>query len=665
MFRKMAFHFYLDILILMGIGFNEYCIAETVVIIAEGEYVMGSGETMEVAEERARKSAMQSAAEQAGAFVKSYTEVKNFVLESDVIEVIANHSMQVEVLDMQKIVLGNVDAIRFYVKIQATMTEEEIEANLQKVREDQSIVDAYNRLKADYEKQNIEMEQLKRQLEMAVGGDRQEIARLISEEEKKFKANLWVEKAQQSSYFSDEALNAYIKAVELNPGLAEAYVGIADVLRFQNMGEPYELNELEKKMKGLQEALAKLDTAISIDETYADAYAMRAKLLEEMRNTERHICQQKDEPYDFEEIEKQYNEQMLKDINRAIALNASNKADMYQARASYYLGEAYSAEYGQSAPEIIENYFDRALADINQAIALCREGDLDCFIEFYDTKSAIYRNARNHYIRAENPDKEKETEELADYWYQKALDLARERDALYEKELEEIEALLETSEIGKLENELEYGWRERVLGSQQELEGLSDEEKEKIGEQKEAAIKKRIASGTASAEDHLLMAMFDFDAGPETCQENYEKGIALFEERNPQGREALLLVRFYIYKSQFHVTHEQYDQALYDLNKAKTVVDSYFIQAQNTLSMTGFQQIAHQIETEGNLDDAFMFNQAEAEAFYWLSVACQIPYARAAVYEKLDLPAKAMEEYRYLCETFQDEEACKSVERLR
>ena len=666
MYQKTLLILYFGMLVVFGIGLVDHCAAQTKVIFAEGEYVMGSGETMEVAEERAKKSAMQGAAEQAGVFVKSYTKVKNYVLESDVIEVIANHSMKVEVIDIQKSVLGEVDAIRFFVKIKATMTEEDVEANLKKVREDQSIVDAYNRLKADYEKQNEEMEQLKRQLEYAAGGDKQKIARLISEEEKKFKASLWLEKAQKSSYFSDEALNAYKKAIELNPELAQAYVGMADVLRFQNMGEPWELNELEKKMKGLREALANLDTAIYLDENYADAYTMRVDLLKESRNTEQSIYRQKDESPDFTELKKQYNEQILKDINRAIVLNASNKADMYQERAYYYLNAASDAQIERSSTEVIENDFDKAIADVNQAIALCKQGNIESLIEYYSTKARIYSDAKGFYIRAENPVKEKASEQLAQQWYQKAQELARERDALYEKEQKKIEELVETSEIGKLEYELEFGWRKRILGSLKDMEEKSEEEKEKIGVQKAEELKERISSGTASAEDYLFSAMFNFDDSAESRRNNYEKGIALFEKRNPQGIEALLLVKFYIYKSQFLLDQQQYDHVLDGLNKVIIVADGHLPQAQQYMNLNDFWQMIKQMEQKENpLEDASMLNKEEAEAFYWLVFAMQISYLRATVYEKLDLPAKAIEEYRYLCETFKDEEACKAVERLK
>jgi len=643
--------------------------AETREIITEGEYVMGAGETMEVAEERAKKAAIRTAAEKAGAFVKSYTKIKSLALESDVIEVIANHSMKVEVLEKKKSVLGDVEAIRFYVKIKAAITEEEIEANLKKVMEDQSIVDSYNRLKADYEKQNREMEILKKQLVDVVGGDKQKIARLISEEEKKYKANLWVEKAQHLSYL--EALNAYKKALELNPELAEAYVGIADALLFQTIGQP----ELEKKVKGLQGALANLDKAISIDENYADAYAVRVKVLGEIRDKEREIYELKDEFKDklseWEETKKQqYDEQILKDINRAIALNASNKADMYKERARWYEREAFS--YERSSPKIGENYFDKAISDIDQAIALCKEGDLECLSKYYGVKAGIYSDAKNYYIITNNAVKDKESEELANQWSQKAQAFGKKQEILSERrESERRESerkeLEQTTEIGKLSYELEMdGWQEKVLGSLKDrkkaAEGKSDEEKVKMFKEIVAKIKKRISSGIASAEDYLYMAMFGFDDSAEIRINNYAKGIALFEKRNPTGREALLLVHFYIFKAGLHLYNEQYDDALNGVNKAKIMTDKHLAHAHKLLSLNDFWQLVKTGDVEKN---ASALNKEEAEAVYWIQFALQIPFLRAKVYEKLDLPSKALKDYRYLCDTLKDEEACKDVKRLK
>lgn len=121
----------LSIFGILGLINNSYAY-EPVVITADGEYVMGAGESMEISEEKAKRKAIQQTAEQAGAYVKSYTKVKNLALESDVIEVIANHSMKIEIIDRKKAVVGDVDAIKFYVKIKATLSQEEIDRNLKK-----------------------------------------------------------------------------------------------------------------------------------------------------------------------------------------------------------------------------------------------------------------------------------------------------------------------------------------------------------------------------------------------------------------------------------------------------------------------------------------------------------------------------------------------------
>lgn len=92
----------ITLILLLLLPLNNSFASEPVVIISEGEYVMGSGESMEVAYDKAKRAASQKAAEQAGAYVKSYTKVKNLALENDFIEVIANHSMKIEVIEKKK-----------------------------------------------------------------------------------------------------------------------------------------------------------------------------------------------------------------------------------------------------------------------------------------------------------------------------------------------------------------------------------------------------------------------------------------------------------------------------------------------------------------------------------------------------------------------------------
>ncbi|MGB9934741.1 tetratricopeptide repeat protein [Thermodesulfovibrio yellowstonii] len=662
MFKRNIINFIF--LILLFLIKNSFAY-EPVVIIADGEYVMGAGESMEISEEKAKRIAVQKAAEQAGAYVKSYTKVKNLALESDVIEVIANHAMKIEVLDRKKTVVGDVDAIKFYVKIKATMSQEDIEANLKKVRQDQSIVEEYNRLKADFDKQNREMEKLKRQLELATGGDKQKIAKLISEEEKKYKANLWLERAQQKDIIeTEEAIKAYKKALELNPDIPQAYFGLAKTLYKTNVlkyGLLEDDTQKEKLLRALKDALENINRAISLDENYADAYALRAEILSYLGNLE-DIAEKKD-----------YNDKILKDINRALALNASNKAELYYLRASMYLDELQNAELEQAKADqfdyrVIEEYFNKALNEIDNAGSLCKEEK--CLAEHYRRKAYAYIFIINYYLRREDIAKTKEFTSMREKLLQKADEIEKrkmQQEEKFDKEVQEQIKDLYQTEFGKIVYELEKGWKEKVTGiSLKDLEEKSREEQQKIFNQIETIIRQKISSGKASAEEYILMSYFE--ENPQTKKAYFDRGIALYEKRNSQGVDAILLVQFYLDGT----IMQNDDVKLNYLNKAKAVVDRNFAQAQKILSMDEFRLLISEMEKAKSDIERFnvvkklaKLNRQQAEAFHWLQFAFMISHQKAEIYERLDLPLKALEEYLYLCKTFKIDEACKNAERLK
>lgn len=661
---KRVFYFCCGVLLVLGFFARTSLASKSLEIVSYGEYVMGAGETMEVAEEKAKKAAMQKAAEQAGAFVKSYTKVKNFALESDEVEVIANHSMKVEILEKKRTVLGDAEAIRFFVKIKATLTPEEIEANLKKVREDRRIVDEYNRREADFEKLNREVEKLKKQLEIATGGDRQKIVKLISEEEKKYKANLWLERAQSLSDFDEEKIKAYKKALELNPELAQAYMGIADVLRFQNMGEPQNLTGFEKKMNGLREVLKNLDKAIEIDDNYADAYALRAEILNEMKNREFYW---KEEGENFEEKRKDYNKQILIDINRALALNASDKGKLYRLKASLYMDELQSTELeqrkaGESKPEIIEEYCNKAISEIDRAISICKEGDLSCLSENYAVKAAIYGGTKNYFGTEGNSAKEKEFAELERMWRGKVEALERQKEA----RVENAEEVMYQTELGKIFYEIEMnGWRERVLGiSLRDLEKKSDVEQKAILKPIEEKIRQKVSKGAATAEEYIYVALLEKGINPQNSDKYFKKGIELLEKRNPEGIEALLLARLCMYWSSGYSSNQQYDAALNLLNKAKGIVNRHIPKSLALLDVNEFKRLSSILEDEEGIKNVKLTKE-QAESFYFIMSLVENSRSIANIYEKLDLKSKAKEEYKYICETLKDETACKDVERLK
>lgn len=71
------------------IGLQTPAHAETYKIVAEGRYIMGDGDTREIAKDKAVKDAMRIVVEKAGVYVESYSETQNFELTKDQVKMIA------------------------------------------------------------------------------------------------------------------------------------------------------------------------------------------------------------------------------------------------------------------------------------------------------------------------------------------------------------------------------------------------------------------------------------------------------------------------------------------------------------------------------------------------------------------------------------------------
>jgi tetratricopeptide (TPR) repeat protein len=275
--------------------------AETRTLTAEGEYVMGEGETMEVAGEKARKNAIRSAAEEAGAFVRSFTKVQNLVLREDVIEVVANHAMKVDVLDEQTELVGK-KSVRFRTRIRATISSAEVEANIKKTQEDRTVVDAYRKLQEDYARLSRETEELKKKLPDASAGDRKEILAKIGTEEVRFKANVLYEKGVRlvtEAYDLNGADEALSQSITLNPGFAQAYAMRAQV-------------RAHRDREKIDLALADIERAIALEPKNAEFYMKRAQIHRGFFNTKcgrnaRTTC-----------------DRVFADMDRAIALEPEN-----------------------------------------------------------------------------------------------------------------------------------------------------------------------------------------------------------------------------------------------------------------------------------------------------------------------------------------------------
>jgi len=325
--------------------------AETRTLTAEGEYVMGEGETMEVAGEKARKNAIRAAAEEAGAFVKSYSKVQNLVLQEDVIEVVANHAMKVNVLDEQTELVGK-KSVRFRTRIRATISSAEVEANIKKAQADRTVVDAHRKLQEDYARLARETEELKKKLQDASAGDRKDILVKIGTEEVRFKANVLYEKGVRLFTETDDlnvADEALTQSITLNPGFAQAYA-----LRAQVRGA--------RDWQKLDPALADMERAIALEPKNAEFYMKRAQIHRGWYKTgcgrdNRTTC-----------------DRVFADMDRAIALEPEN------AWFHYYKGDLLAE---------LER-FDEAVAEVDQAIRI----DRGTFTSGYGIVAAYMKRAQ-------------------------------------------------------------------------------------------------------------------------------------------------------------------------------------------------------------------------------------------------------------------------------
>lgn len=155
--------------------------AEVKTITAEATYTMGDGESPAFAESMALQKAKQTALEQAGTYVESYTKIQNFDLTTEEIQTIAGGVVEVEVLEKTRALVA--DALRFYVKIKATVATDKMEELARRIR-GKNIAQEYERLRKDYALLNEQLESLKAFVAKTPQGPEREgaLARILEQE---------------------------------------------------------------------------------------------------------------------------------------------------------------------------------------------------------------------------------------------------------------------------------------------------------------------------------------------------------------------------------------------------------------------------------------------------------------------------------------------------
>jgi len=243
--------------------------AESKVVTCHGKYVMGDLDTKKDARALALMEAKRSALEQAGTYLESSSEVKNYELTKDEISSLASGIMSVEVLKEEWKMSG--ENLMVTVLIRATVDTSNLEERISALKDDKESVEEFKNVQAQLAALQEEIQKLKAQQTEKISGEQKEAPK----KELKEKYVAITNTMRALDYFKnanadlvnerwDEAMTAYGHALSLNPGMAGAYAGQAIALN---------------KMGRLHEALERADRAVEIAPDSARAHAARSGVL--------------------------------------------------------------------------------------------------------------------------------------------------------------------------------------------------------------------------------------------------------------------------------------------------------------------------------------------------------------------------------------------------
>jgi len=199
--------------------------AENKIITSEGTYTMGDGETPYFAESMALQKAKQTALEQAGIYIQSYTKTNNQDLTADEVQTVAGGVLEIEVLDRTRTLAGA--GLQFSVKIKAVVSPDKVETLVGKVR-GKSVSQEYKDLVHKYDALAQEISALKQSLASSSQiPERESAIEQIREREQSFielqhkESNFFASllsgeqllaQAKQSLALSDSIVNAFLRS---------------------------------------------------------------------------------------------------------------------------------------------------------------------------------------------------------------------------------------------------------------------------------------------------------------------------------------------------------------------------------------------------------------------------------------------------------------------
>ena len=217
------------ILLCGGVWFGQAAYAVPSVVVSEGKYVMGDLDSKKDAKALALIEAKRLALEQAGTYIASSTEVKNFQLSEDQIITLASGIMSVEVLKEDWKLSGENMVVT--IQIRATIDTSNLKDKISGMQEGES-AENYKEIQSQLATLKKELSELKaeRQKETATGAKEPPTKELKEKHEnivKRMSSLEYVEKgngALATQRWKD-ALYAFNQAIAVNAGTVDAHAG--------------------------------------------------------------------------------------------------------------------------------------------------------------------------------------------------------------------------------------------------------------------------------------------------------------------------------------------------------------------------------------------------------------------------------------------------------
>ncbi|NQU03407.1 MAG: tetratricopeptide repeat protein [Syntrophaceae bacterium] len=269
-------------------------LAQPKVVTCKGKYVMGDLDTKKNARELALMDAKRLALEEAGTYLESSSEVKNFELTKDEVTSLASGVISVKILEESWNMSG--ENLVVTVLIRATVDTSNLEDRVASLKESKENVEEFKNIQSQLAALQAEIKKLKEGRTADKGGSMDRGRATDKDSEKNYAAltnrvtaldHLRNAESAMISGRITEAIDIYSKIMDIEPTMAEAYRGKA--VAYTRIGQA-------------QEGLALIEKAIEIAPDDARSYGARSFIMGSMGNFD----------------------QALKSVSRAIKIEPKN-----------------------------------------------------------------------------------------------------------------------------------------------------------------------------------------------------------------------------------------------------------------------------------------------------------------------------------------------------